>query len=535
MLEAPRPEPEPEPSTRAEAAYLLLTLGFVALLALPSLLYPFGLDQAMFAYVGDRWLHGGLPYRDAWDIKPAGIFAIYAAAQVVFGRGMAAARFADLAAALAACAGLYALARQWRWSPRAACLPAVMFGIVYYTGFDYWNSAQVESFAAPLTILLLLALFRLRESRRYGWAACAGLCLGLLLVLKTTFLLFAPLVMIAVMRPGRANLRPLVAFTGAMILPLAVTVAYFAAKGCAGSLLELLVVQQAYARVPGNDVPWVAFLLWRFIRNHPAMWLLWLPALLTIRLPIRRIAKEYGVVWGWWGLATLQVFVQQRFFYYHFLVTLPPLALLATRGLLDGRRWALRMRWSSVRAVANPALLAAALLPVAFHATTCGLAWSYWTGKITRWQYWGCFNEVGSYPFANSAHIAQYLRTHSRPSDLVLDYDFDPAVYFLSERVSPTRHLSMAPIIGQTQIPAAIRNRWRREQERDTAARPPLYLVVLGCPHCYGMAPVHGVVAPVIHYAGHEFEYVATFTKDEVYRRIPAGSSRSVFARADRQ
>src|SRR5687767_9878358 len=81
--------PSMESVKTSERLWLLLALAAVAILGLPSILYPFHPDQAMFAYIGDRWLHGGLPYRDAWDVKPPGIFALYAAAQAVFGRGMA--------------------------------------------------------------------------------------------------------------------------------------------------------------------------------------------------------------------------------------------------------------------------------------------------------------------------------------------------------------------------------------------------------------------------------------------------------------
>ena len=42
-----------------------LAVGFVLLWALASLRWPFGLDQGIFAWVGDTVLRGGWPYRDA--------------------------------------------------------------------------------------------------------------------------------------------------------------------------------------------------------------------------------------------------------------------------------------------------------------------------------------------------------------------------------------------------------------------------------------------------------------------------------------
>src|SRR3990170_1470442 len=58
---------------------LFLALACVLLaVRLPSLVQPMGADQALYAYVGERVLDGGVPYRDAWDQKPPAIHVAYA-------------------------------------------------------------------------------------------------------------------------------------------------------------------------------------------------------------------------------------------------------------------------------------------------------------------------------------------------------------------------------------------------------------------------------------------------------------------------
>src|SRR5439155_11771388 len=163
----------------------------------PSILYPFHPDHAMFAYIGDRWLHGELPYRDAWDVKPPGIFAIYALAQLVFGRGMAAARWADLFSTLGACAGLFWIARRYA-SARIAVLAPLLFALVYFVSFEFQDSAQAESLTAPITIFFVCALIQSRDRRCWAWPAFAGLSLGLMILVKTTFalcLLLVPVIL----------------------------------------------------------------------------------------------------------------------------------------------------------------------------------------------------------------------------------------------------------------------------------------------------------------------------------------------------
>src|SRR5689334_16180559 len=75
--------------------------------AAPSLLYPLGHDQAVHLYVGRAWLHGGLPYRDAFEYKPPGIFAIHALLVAVFGEQEWPIRMADLFALFALATGCW--------------------------------------------------------------------------------------------------------------------------------------------------------------------------------------------------------------------------------------------------------------------------------------------------------------------------------------------------------------------------------------------------------------------------------------------
>src|SRR5215212_8521165 len=68
------------PAALSRMSSRLLLIVAVALVAirLPSLVQPMGADQSLYAYVGERVLHGELPYIDAWDQKPPAIHYTYA-------------------------------------------------------------------------------------------------------------------------------------------------------------------------------------------------------------------------------------------------------------------------------------------------------------------------------------------------------------------------------------------------------------------------------------------------------------------------
>ena len=56
--------------------------GLVALLLVCAVLAPFlvappGRDTALFLLIGDVIARGGFPYRDAWDLKPPGVYLAY--------------------------------------------------------------------------------------------------------------------------------------------------------------------------------------------------------------------------------------------------------------------------------------------------------------------------------------------------------------------------------------------------------------------------------------------------------------------------
>ncbi len=68
-----------------------LPVVLAAVCALPILLYlpllhePLARDEGFYAAVGQRILHGDLPYRDAFDNKPPIVFGWYALSFLIFG------------------------------------------------------------------------------------------------------------------------------------------------------------------------------------------------------------------------------------------------------------------------------------------------------------------------------------------------------------------------------------------------------------------------------------------------------------------
>jgi 4-amino-4-deoxy-L-arabinose transferase-like glycosyltransferase len=159
-------------------------VGFLiaALYALPSLGYVFGRDQAAFQYIGREWLRGSLPFRDMFEIKPPGVYAVHAISILLFGQRQWGIRILELAAILAMS---WMLARSLRISGSrrgVAGILAILLAGSYYTLFDYWDSAQAEVWEATALVGAWLVAERVeRPARR---AALSGMLSACAFVIK---------------------------------------------------------------------------------------------------------------------------------------------------------------------------------------------------------------------------------------------------------------------------------------------------------------------------------------------------------------
>jgi len=472
-------EPPPRPAA-SERGWLLAALAVVLALGLPSLLYPLGPDHGVFVVVGDVWLRGGLPYRDAWDIKPPGVLAAYALALGALGRTVGAIWTADLLTALLTAAGLFWMARR-HGAVLSGFLAAVLFGGAYFLGFDFYHSAQAESFAAPATLLFVYGALRGREPGAGRWWAVSGPCLGVLILFKTTYVGYGLLALVAagpLLRRGeRFPLREALLFLGAMLLPLAGMLLYFGAHNALGELRELYEAQAGYASgLGGNFWARAGTETLKFV-THPALVISWLAAGLALALPEVRRRPDFAVLATWLVLAVAMTAAQRRFYWYQWLPVLPPLALLAGAALGAAASAAAAQRSRTPRRVLAALLAAAVLVPVQSQAGRFTRAWRQATGAIDPEQYWRSFDYENGYSYWECMQVAEHIRARSGPEEPLLVYAYDPAIYFLADRRCPTRHISNAPIVTTVTIPEKLRRQWTQEMDQAIAADPPRYLV----------------------------------------------------------
>ena len=198
-------------------------------------------DENFYLLVGDRMLHGALPYVDIWDRKPVGLFLLYAAIRLLGGDGIV--QYQVVATLFAAGTALV-IARIA--APMAGRVAAVVAAVLYILllGLAGGSGGQApvfyNLFVAGAALAILTVLSRdapsMASVRRFGVLAMA--LVGIALQIKYTAVfegVFFGLTLTWISwrvsrRPGRVAVDVLL-WVGVALAPTALALAYYAWRG----------------------------------------------------------------------------------------------------------------------------------------------------------------------------------------------------------------------------------------------------------------------------------------------------------------
>ena len=162
-----------------------LYFGLVALAAvwaMASLSWPFGSDQGIFSWIGDVIHQGGMPYRDAWDIKGPLAYYLYALAQWLFGKNLWGIRLLNLAFLAASTAVLGRVVRDLSDSVIASW--ACLIFILWYGSGSFDNTAQPDGWASMMILIGIAPLPKASGRFTLKSLVMAGLLVGCAALVK---------------------------------------------------------------------------------------------------------------------------------------------------------------------------------------------------------------------------------------------------------------------------------------------------------------------------------------------------------------
>jgi hypothetical protein len=444
----------------ADAALTIAAFCWIGWLLLQLLDFGFGRDQGIFAVVGRTILEGGMPYRDAWDFKPPGIFFVYALA----GASVLGIRMVEVAAWISLVIAFRRISQIYLGSPIAGTFGA-MVAVAAHVQLEFWHTAQPESFGAVAIAWAVVfaagadsATDRSETSRLWSMFA-SGICYGVAAVLKPTMGI-AVLGSLAVVligtrsrgRPASRALAPAVALAFGALIPGLICIALFAVRGALPHMWQALVgfaphyTALAWENAEPIDVAWQAVQQWLF--EYSVLVPIGLVSLLVARWTreLRAGLFHLGAV-----IACLLagVLIQGKLFAYHFDAVLPLTALAAGWGLWA--LWVRSRRWAPGVAAFGALVVTATLL----HDRSPDFSESFSQRSAARVDAWltparaGAIRDrlysVADYRAGDNRRAADWIRAETSPDAAVFVYGFTPELYIASKRRLASRYIYIVP------------------------------------------------------------------------------------------
>jgi type IV secretory pathway protease TraF len=434
----------------------------VALVAvrLPSLVEPFGADQALYAYIGQRINAGDVPYRDAWDQKPPAIHFIYAALWRVWPHESVVAA-ADLAAAACVAWLLVVLGRR-TFGTTAGFAAASLFLLFGNPAIQRLSGVRVrgqcETFIAVAVAAAMVLAARRKQS--HVFLHLAGVCLALAFWLKYNAGVYVlPVAALAWINAG--GIRAVMAIGVGFAAVSAVFLSYFAANG---ALTDLRLATIAYnLQYSGETYEGfrgvVDYLLFPITRARlDLLWYLGGIGVVLIVIKERLTARTWMVI-GWLAAACVSIMINgARNLPQYFMQAQPALAFAAGAGL-----W---LAWTRGPRSLRIAVIAAAALglwrvgdeamPIRLGglpevARNARFDLDYARGRIGRDVYLARFQEQtdAKYVPLSAERLTARVRDTTAPTDRILVFGLAASAYVNAPRQSASRFFWSQPVVAE--------------------------------------------------------------------------------------
>ena len=477
---------------------------------LPSLTQPLGPDQGIMSVIGEGILHGELPYRDYWEMGSPAIFFTYALMFKIFGVSMVAVPITDTLVSMLTTFLIFLLARSI-WDRKVGYFSALLFAFFsngvrlgMHAGGDiafgtFWYISQRETFLLPLIVASFYFLLKSESEEKKIWRMIlsgffAGLAFvykfpSLIIFLCLLFYLSGRLLFSKAQKPWKNLLSKNISFISGFIIALLPFALVFAVRGAMDEMINVIFkyVFSVYGQVETNYLAMIkmGFLNTLFIvKENFILWLFSLTSCLYI-ITADRLKKNALVVL--WGLGSLLFVVSHReFFGYHYLVVLPPFAILSGYGMVKALGPKFHLRQIFTTELGKAFILFALLANLVFFTTLNYMHYTkfyyYTAGKITQEEYYQFFNAYPKhdYSFPADYKVAQYIAQNTHRNDFIYSLGgIESVIYFLSERKSPSRFIFSWIIFSSTHGKGVQAEIYRKELLSDLKTKIPKYIVTV--------------------------------------------------------
>lgn len=486
---APAPALTRDPPSRFFKASCAIVILF---LFSQILLYGHGRDQGIYSVVARSVLEGGMPYRDAWDFKPPGIFIVFGIARLFFGSAEWGIRVLEVVGLALTGFGLIELTRRYWNDERIGMIAAVIMTLIH-AQLEFWHTAQPESFGGMLTIAALLFAPRPnKDTTTRDWFV-SGALFGLAGLLKPPLAggALIPLLIHAWMKQRdedlptplkttlRSLIRPTLLVAAGGATPIVLCLLWFVARGAFGDLYRVLFVfTPHYTALGWKDATVTGMTYYSFTE-----WLQQYGSVPTVGLLLALGfgfgSKEKPLVFLALGIIAMHligVAMQGKFFPYHYGATWPVTALIAGFGYQQ--LW-LRVTTSKSKiafwifvTIVIFCRTAAKDVPDSYLKRTVRRV-KLIAGGLRDQQTRDELASIADVSAKRNRAVATVVQKHVPADRAIFVWGFEPQIYDLAERRSASRYVYDVP----------QRVEWAKDEHRvvlmnDLRKTPPAAIIV---------------------------------------------------------
>lgn len=477
-------------SNRQLILFGLLVLLAGAVIGSVSLTYPYGRDQAIYAYAGKLLLEGKMNYLYVFDLKPPGIHFLFAFIQFVSGESMFNARIFDIVWQSFTAFVILVIAYRLTREKFLSLLSSFIYLYLYYRQ-DYWHTLQADgslNLLMAISVLLLLSSF---DSHSFIKLFFAGILFAAALLFKYTIISFLPLLFVIFLSDKKnllsLRIKNILIFSAGLLFTGVVVAVLYYFTGALSAFWDIQFTQTplytkiAYETETAGYISSQLIKLFAYSVYTPLI-LISLGAFIYIAVR-RKLYFPNLLIFSWIVSSLFSLVIQWKFYYYHFLVIIPALAVGTVYGL------------SIIKSLLFNKKLLFRLVLLLFIA-----GFSIFAFKPYMQNYETLFNLVSGKEDLQSVYIingftsdsvfmvgktlkaVETVKNETGIEDGIYVWGFDPLIYYLSDRKCVSRFIYSFPLLWKGEN-AAFRKEFIADIEKKNpklmiiASNDPLYFI----------------------------------------------------------
>jgi hypothetical protein len=431
------------------------------LLGSVSLTYPFGRDQGIYAYAGKLLLEGKMNYQYVFDLKPPGIHFLFAFAQFAFGESMFNTRVFDLIWQTLTGYVIFLIAFRISGNKPVSLVSSFLYIFLYFR-LDYWHTLQADGMLNLPFALSVLLLLQNEVKHSFPRLFFAGVLFALALIFKYTVISFLPMLLISMyfFASGLKSLRlkSILAYLAGVVFFSSATLLLYYFSGALGYMLNVQFVQTPIYTSIAYETESMDYISSQIIRLFtisvyaPLIWFSFIGLVWAVIK--KKSGYGYLLLSSWLISSLFSLIFQWKFYYYHFLVIIPPLAIgapLFVTVILPEIKKAARKK------LAIPVLIAILCGYSVFafkpYINNYNNLFSIINGKNSLkdvYQINGV-TEDSVFMISKTFRAVDFVNQYTRSIDRIYVWGFDPLIYYLSGRKCTSRFIYNFPLLWKAE------------------------------------------------------------------------------------